>query len=159
MNNFLKNLTFKNIAIALVIAIFFIADRYLKIIAVGLVQASPIKLVGDIFSFHFTANYYLAFSIPLSGRIMSALIIIIIATLIYYIFYLIVNKKARPGEILLLTIIVLGAISNILDRFSYGYVIDYLELKYFTVFNLADMMISGGALILIFKNITSKRYA
>jgi signal peptidase II len=159
MNNFLKNLTLKNIAIALVIAIFFIVDRYLKILAVNMVATAPIKLIGNIFSFHFTVNYYIAFSIPLSGWIISALIVLIIAILIYYIFYLTVNKKARRGEILLLTIIILGAISNVLDRFSYGYVVDYLELKYFTVFNLADIMISGGAIILIFKNITSKRYA
>lgn len=158
MNNLLKNLTFKNIAIALVIAIFFIADRYLKILAINLAAAEPIRLIGDIFSFNFTANYYIAFSLPLSGWIITALIIIIIVILIYYIFYLIANKQARPGEIILLTIIILGAISNILDRFSYGYVIDYLELRYFTVFNVADMMISGGAIILIFKNITNKRY-
>ncbi len=46
-----------------------------------------------------------------------------------------------------------GAISNIIDRLSYGYVIDYLSLRYFTVFNLADVMISSGAIILILKNL------
>jgi lipoprotein signal peptidase len=34
-------------------------------------------------------------------------------------------------------------------------VIDYLELKYFTVFNLADFMISLGAFILILQNLKS----
>jgi len=153
MNNFLKNLTLKNIVIALAVAIFFMADRYLKTLALSGATVAPIKLIGDILAFHFTANYYIAFSLPLSGRILTGLIVLIIVMLIYYICYLAINKKARQethrAEILLLTIITLGAISNILDRFSYGYVIDYLELKYFTVFNLADMMISGGALFLI----------
>lgn len=158
MNKFIAKISIKNIAIALVIAIFFMADRCLKILALNSASAEPLKLIGQIFSFHFTANYYIAFSLPLAGRIFNFLILLIIAFLIFYILYLILNKKSQKTEIILLTIILFGAISNILDRFSYGYVIDYLELRYFTVFNIADMMISGGAIILIFKNIINKRY-
>jgi signal peptidase II len=38
----------------------------------------------------------------------------------------------------------LGAFSNLYDRLHYGYVIDYFDLKYFTVFNLSDVMIIIG---------------
>jgi signal peptidase II len=63
------------------------------------------------------------------------------------------RDSAKRWEVIILTFIIFGAISNILDRLIYGYVIDYLELKYFTVFNLADVMISGGAIILLTKTI------
>jgi len=150
--------TLINIAIATGIAIFFIVDRTLKALAITSAgeQTASRELIGDIFSFHFTANYNIAFSLPLSGPGLNAVLVLIIAALIYYIFYLIINKKEQKSDILLLTIILLGAISNILDRFTYGFVIDYLELRYFTVFNLADTMISGGAMILIIKNIKKK---
>jgi lipoprotein signal peptidase len=45
--------------------------------------------------------------------------------------------------------IILGATSNLADRFQYGYVIDYFDLKYFTVFNLADVLIVGGTIGLL----------
>lgn len=147
--------TLINIAIATGIAIFFIADRMLKATALASDEGSW-PLIGDIFSFRFTANYNIAFSLPLSGPVLNAIILSVIGLLIYYIFYLIIKKNNQKTEILLLTIILLGAISNILDRFAYGYVVDYLELKYFTVFNLADMMVSGGAAILIIKNLKKK---
>jgi signal peptidase II len=153
MNKFTTKIYLKNIAIILMIAIFFIADRYLKYLALNRHLEQPFKLLGNIFSFNFTANYYIAFSLPLGGQILNILISLIILALIYLIFYLIFKKNNQKSTIFLLTIILFGAISNILDRFAYGYVIDYLELKYFTVFNLADVMISLGAIVLILKNL------
>lgn len=153
MNNLIFKKQIKNIAIIFMIAIFFIADRGLKNIALSRISDTPINLIGDIFSFSFTPNYYMAFSLPLGGKILNTLIISIILLLVFLIIYLIINKKTPKYFIVILTIILFGAISNILDRFIYGYVIDYFYLKYFTVFNLADMMISGGALIIILKNL------
>lgn len=134
------------------IAIFFIADRYLKAAALEKSLQPPIKLIGDIFSFNFTANYYIAFSLPLKGWLLNVAILLIILVLTYYIFYLTLNKKNQKVNIILLTFILFGAISNILDRLVCGYVIDYLELKHFAVFNLADAMISLGAIFLLLNN-------
>ncbi len=135
------------------IATFFISDRYLKILALSLSANPPIKLINELFSFSFTANYYMAFSLPFSGLLLNLAIVLVICILIYYIIFLIKNRKGEKGNTIFLIIILLGAISNILDRFVYGYVVDYLELRYFTVFNLADAMISFGALMLILKNL------
>jgi len=151
MNKLFAKISIPNIAIALVIAIFFIVDRCLKYLALNLSGAEPLRIVGNIFSFQFTANSYMAFSLPFGGWLLDALIILIIGLLIYYIVYLTLNKKEQRWTIILLTFILFGAISNVLDRFIFGYVIDYLSLKYFTVFNLADIMISVGAIILILK--------
>ncbi len=150
MNKLQNPIKIRNIAIIVMIAIFFILDRLLKNLALSQVPNSAINIFGRFFSFQFTANPYIAFSLPLYGHLLNALILIIIGLLIYYIFYLILNKKSQKLTALLLTIILFGAISNILDRLLYGYVIDYLELRHFTVFNLADVMISLGALTLLF---------
>jgi lipoprotein signal peptidase len=52
----------------------------------------------------------------------------------------------------------LGALSNALDRLIYGYVIDYLDVLNFTVLNIADILISLSAFILILLNLSSSKY-
>lgn len=64
--------------------------------------------------------------------------------------YLFINKRHLASvEIISLSGIIIGALSNFLDRLKYGYVVDYLDLKWFTVFNLADALISISTIILI----------
>ncbi len=164
MNKLLSKIKLQNIAIAFGIAIFFMADRGLKIFAQNNGSETYFRLLSDWFLFRFTLNPYISFSLPFSGILLNITIILIIIGLIYYIFYLILNKKNkllnhndRKITLILLTIILFGAISNIQDRLIYGYVIDYLELKYFTVFNLADIMISTGTIILIIKTLKTKK--
>lgn len=50
-----------------------------------------------------------------------------------------------------LQMIVGGAIGNIIDRFRFGYVVDFINLRYFpAIFNIADLFITiGGVLILL----------
>ncbi|MFA4941662.1 MAG: signal peptidase II [Patescibacteria group bacterium] len=158
MNKLFAKISLNDIATALAVAIFFITDRYLKSLALNSAGNAPFKLIGDIFSFHFVANSYISFSLPLRGWLINFIILLIIGLLTYYIFYLILNKKEQKIEIILLTLVLFGAISNILDRFIYGYVVDYLELRYFTVFNLADIMISGGVFVLLFNNLKGGKF-
>jgi len=44
-----------------------------------------------------------------------------------------------------------GAISNLIDRLYYGCVIDFIDLRIWPVFNLADIFICLGAFLLILK--------
>jgi signal peptidase II len=151
MNKPFKNIIF-DIAIALAIAMFFISDQALKYLARSLPPQEIIPMLTSVFDFRFTPNYYIAFSIPLNGYLLNLSIIAMIGGLCVYLLYLI-RKKKDSFDIICLAIMASGAISNLIDRLSYGYVIDYLYLSRFTVFNLADMMISGGALVLILRNL------
>ena len=42
-----------------------------------------------------------------------------------------------------------GALSNILERLRAGYVLDYLDVHVWPVFNLADTAIVVGAILLV----------
>lgn len=121
-------------------------DRFLKILAL-IYQGRPFNLIGEILKFEFKGNYYIAFSLPLAGLALEVLLILIILILILaglsYWF------KHKDNELISLFLIVLGAGSNLFDRLKYGYVIDYFDLKYFTVFNLADAMIVVGVILLL----------
>lgn len=135
---------------ALVCAVFLvICDRLLKIISIYLWQ-QPQEIISG-FSLMFAKNYDIAFSIQ---TFINPLILIIPLTIILLYFFVsaIKNKKTEISSALLF--IILGAISNLYDRIMYGYIIDYVHIKYFTVFNLADVMICGGILLLIAQSYT-----
>ncbi|MDO8668163.1 MAG: signal peptidase II [bacterium] len=136
----------KIVAIYTAIIFFIAADRWFKVLAIAN-QGRQIDLIGDILKFNYQANYYIAFSLPLAGQVLEILLVLIISALIFsgldYWF------RHKYSEAILLSLIVLGAISNLFDRLKYGYVIDYLNLKYFTVFNLADALIVFGVIFLI----------
>jgi len=130
------------------LAIFFSLDRYLKFLSLSQPESS-VPLLGEWLKFSFTKNYYIAFSLPFSGPLLTLLLILVIICLIFAIFYL---KKANNYSwfsLFPLTLIIFGAISNLTDRLIFNYVIDYFDCRYFTVFNLADVMITSGALLFL----------
>ncbi|MBU4216692.1 signal peptidase II [Candidatus Parcubacteria bacterium] len=126
----------KKMATWFLLAIFFvILDRFFKIVSV---QQFNYVLITDWLKFSLAKNYFIAFSIPLSGTLLNYTIFFIIIGLI---FSLLTNKGQTTAIKGAFSFIILGASSNLFDRLKYGYVIDYLSVKWFTVFNIADAMI------------------
>lgn len=145
MNKFFsKKQNIVNIAIFL-IAIFFIADRVLKYLAIN--SWGSKNILGEILKFNFTANKYIAFSLPLSGLILNLFIFFILFLILIYLIFLFYKK--RHYEFLGFLAIFCGALSNLVDRLKHSFVVDYLDLYYFTVFNLADVLIFFGSLFLL----------
>lgn len=146
----------KQIKIAglIITAIFFVFDRFFKTIAVNY-ASKPLKIIGEFFSFDFARNYNIAFSLPLSGLWLSIFILIVVLGLIVFLLFL--HKQNQTFQAFLIFNIILGSSSNLFDRFKYGYVVDYFDLKYFTVFNLADVMIVISILIIFYINYVSLR--
>lgn len=63
-------------------------------------------------------------------------------------------REKMRGDVLALSLVLGGALGNIVDRVRYGYVVDYADLHFgafrpFYIFNLADACISIGVLILL----------
>jgi len=57
------------------------------------------------------------------------------------------NKYSKTYTIAL-SLILGGALGNLIDRLLYGYVIDFLDFRVWPVFNVADSAITIGAVIL-----------
>jgi signal peptidase II len=62
-------------------------------------------------------------------------------------------KPTEKLEAISLSLILGGAIGNVIDRISYGYVIDFIDLyighNHWPVFNIADSAICIGAILLV----------
>lgn len=52
-----------------------------------------------------------------------------------------------------------GAIGNIIDRFHYGYVVDFIDFRWWPVFNAADSCITLGVCALIVTTFLRERAA
>lgn len=147
MNNFfLKEKRALYIAITFVTAIFFIVDRFLKNKALDFL--GEYNLVGSFLKFNFTANEYIAFSLPVKGVFFNIILLILIFLIFVFCIFLWYKKKYE--EFFGFLLIFSGALSNLIDRFKHSFVIDYLDLMYFTVFNLADVLIFCGSVFLLF---------
>ena len=53
--------------------------------------------------------------------------------------------------------IVGGAIGNIVDRFHYGFVVDFIDFRWWPVFNVADSCITLGVVALILTTFRRER--
>ncbi|MEW5680970.1 MAG: signal peptidase II [Pseudomonadota bacterium] len=70
------------------------------------------------------------------------------------------NSKSQLKLNLALSLVLAGAIGNLIDRSVYGYVIDFLHLYYqnwhYPAFNIADSAICIGAALLIWDSFSSE---
>ena len=108
-----------------------------------------------LFRLDFVKNYGAAFNILSGNRIFLSSISIIFSILLIY---LIIKKNTiNYSDQFSYCFILGGTIGNGLDRILRGYVIDFINLNiiHFPVFNIADISINIGFIILfysIFKN-------
>jgi len=110
-----------------------------------------------IFSINYIRNYGAAFNIFEGNRIfLSSISIFSSLALIYFIFF---KERLIPLDRYGLSLILAGSLGNGIDRIIKGYVIDFISLKLFDfpVFNIADIAINIGCIILIFNYFRFKK--
>lgn len=93
-------------------------------------------------------NPGIAFSLPLTGLAAVILPLLIVAALLWF-----RRKDAREGFFsdLSFAFVIGGAFGNLIDRFLYGAVIDFIKFWSFPTFNLADsFVVIGVALFILF---------
>jgi signal peptidase II len=86
------------------------------------------------------------------GVVFIVVPIVAIVLLIYNIYYYKNNdEKLSRLYIIAFSLILGGAFGNLIDRILYGYVIDFIDLRIWPVFNVADSAITIGAVIIAIK--------
>jgi len=144
----------KNISSFIIVFIIFFLDRFTKLIILNLSQP-----LGEL---NFSITTFLNFNLVWNKGIAFGLfsfdqniyynmitLIIILVTLVIIWFAL----KSEGIEKVCYLMIIGGSFGNIFDRFYYSSVIDFIDISYnnfhWFIFNIADIFISLGVMILI----------
>lgn len=149
-------ITKKTIFICILIVFFVFIDKLFKTLCLKGFLNKPLYVIGNIFSLHSQPNPNIAFSIPLSGELLTLGISILILFLISWWIFIYYKKPGERKILPALSFLIIGAGMNLTDRIRYGYVIDYFDLRYFTIFNVADILITSSILLMIIYSISTK---
>jgi signal peptidase II len=139
----------KKILLVFTIVLFF--DQLSKsIISVFLKLEQSIEIIKNFFYITYINNYGAAWSI-LSNKNNLLIILSIISLIIIYRFMYIFKKNNR--NTIAFGLILGGIVGNLIDRWLFGYVRDFLDFKIFNynypVFNIADSAVVVGVVLLI----------
>ncbi|MBX0330323.1 signal peptidase II [Oscillochloris sp. ZM17-4] len=107
-----------------------------------------IPVIGDTARIAYSHNTGVAFSL-FQGmpQLLAFTSLAIVAGAIY--FYLTQLPHRRLFVQIILGLILGGAFGNIIDRVRLGYVVDFIQVGWFPIFNLADSAITVGAALLM----------
>ena len=133
------------IIIALVVAL----DQLTKyLIHSNMDLNSTIPLIDGIFHITYIHNYGAAFSLfQNKTEFLIIMQLIIIAVVLVYLFKK--QKKEHWALLLSLSLIAAGGIGNLIDRAVNGYVVDFLDLRVWPIFNAADISVCVGCGLLV----------
>jgi signal peptidase II len=133
------------------------ADQLTKhIVSSQLALDDEIKLVGPL-SIHHVQNSGIAF-----GLFSSATAIVIVLTVFavgWMILFFARSGSRHPVLPVALGLVIGGSVSNLVDRVRLGHVTDFLDLKFWPAFNLADSFIVVGVGILLLALLAADRPA
>lgn len=109
-----------------------------------------VPIIPHVFDFTLVYNEGAAFGV-LQGAI-GYFVFVAAAICIAVICYLVFNVQHRPFEVVTLSMVVAGAIGNLIDRlFCGGAVTDFIATAFmdFPVFNVADIAVTCGCILFI----------
>ena len=154
-----------------------LADQALKwamIAPLHLRQTHSLRLaVGDLaptsadinllpfFGFSWTENYGVSLGLFTAGSDMQRWMLVAATCAIALGVFIWLLRERWLGDTLPLGLVLGGALGNIIDRAGRGFVVDFLDLHFgafrpFLVFNLADVAITFGVLIILARSFLSR---
>jgi len=143
----------------LLLLLLIILDLFTKQLIINYIQLHEFIVINFFIDLTHIHNFGVSFGL-FSGYISFWILALIGLLIVFFIYYLMLTSNDKFEKIGLF-IIIGGALSNILDRLIHGYVIDFISIHYnkfyWPAFNLADIYITIGILMIIF-NIFKKFY-
>ncbi len=130
-----------------IVGLFILIDQVVKLFAMKIQE--PIVLIPNFLQLDYVKNYGVAWSM-FNNKTIFIIIFSIVA--IAYLFYIL--NQYREHLIIHFGILMMigGAFGNVLDRIFRGFVVDYVDVVIFgydfPVFNIADMLLVCGVIII-----------
>lgn len=131
-------------------------DQWTKQIAVENLQMhEPVTFIAGFWDWTLAHNTGAAFSFLADSGEWAHWFFVVMKIAVSTVLIFLLSKMPRNHwrDALPYSLIIAGALGNLIDRFRYGYVVDFIEWYYkdfsWPVFNIADSCIVAGALLLI----------
>lgn len=133
----------------IIIAVVVALDQWTKyLIQVNLELNQTIPMIDGIFHITYIHNTGAAFSLfqDKTGFLIAMQLTVIAIVLVY----LVKKRKKEHGLLLIsLALIAAGGMGNLIDRAVNGYVVDFLDLRVWPIFNVADISVCVGCGLLV----------
>ncbi len=127
------------------------ADQIIKLLVhTYLRPVGDLPLIDGVLHLTYLENRGMAFGM-MQGQ--KWLLIWVTAFVLLILIAAIILGKIRKTPTLITTAVIIGGgVGNLIDRVYRGYVIDYIYLKFinFAIFNLADICVTCGTVVLLF---------
>jgi len=144
-------------------AVVVLLDLYTKQLAMQHLELYRPNAVFSWLNFTLAHNTGAAFSFLASSGgwqrwFLSAVAVIIVAVLLVWLWRLPHRARLLPSA---LSLVIGGAIGNLIDRIRFGYVVDFIDVHYagwhWPAFNLADSAIVVGVILLLLDSLIPSR--
>jgi signal peptidase II len=120
----------------------------------------PVRLVPGVMDLTYTENHGVAFSalerLSLHPPAWALFVMALVATSALLAFWFRRRRAAWPEQAGF-ALLVAGALGNALDRVARGHVVDFIHVRFWPVFNVADILVVAGGLLLLFLRALSSR--
>lgn len=132
-----------------------IADQLTKLMVLGSLELYESIEITSFFSLTHVHNYGAAFSFLADEDGWQQYFLVSISAIasIAVILWMSKTSTKQPYKLIALSLILSGAIGNLIDRAVFGFVIDFINLHYqdfyWPVFNVADTAITLGVILLL----------
>lgn len=146
-------------AFAATVAAVVVLDQVTKAVALGaLAGGRTIDLVWTL-RLNLTFNYGMAFSAGTGAGALIGVVALAVAAWVARLGW----RAALPSHAVVLGLVCGGALGNVVDRlcrgdgWMRGGVVDFIDLQWFPVFNLADSAITLGATAIVLEGLAPRR--
>ena len=132
----------------IILVIWLLLDGATKYAAFSYLK-DPISLIWKFLSLELLMNPGIAFGLTLNQSFLKVLTICLILWIFYYYF----TEEKKKNSLIINSafgLILAWAIWNGIERVFRSEVIDFISIKYFSVFNFADIFITSWALLYIY---------
>ncbi|WP_033961240.1 signal peptidase II [Psychroserpens jangbogonensis] len=156
----------RNVSITLLIIFNIAIDQVSKVLVRANFEYLEIKqLIGEKFLMQYVENKgaFLGMGSDMNDTLRLVLLLILPTLVLgYLIYYIIVNKTLDKLSTIALSCIAGGGIANVFDRFAFGKVTDFFHINLggifkTGIFNVADMSVTFGMIVLIYTWFISSR--
>ncbi len=107
---------------------------------------APLPALANVFTIHYVTNTGAAFGLFQDSNTFFVIVAIVVSAVVLY--YYVRLPGGQWWIRLSFGMMLSGALGNMIDRLRVGYVIDFFDLQIWPVFNVADMSIVGGTILL-----------